>query len=297
MSRLARMAVALLLCSAAVVACGDDGTSLFLRVTDADGATQLRVRGVRGEEPWFGPVLAPETEGEPFSGEQTLRIRFTTPPDAPGLVEVDALEGGEVIARGSAEAAPRKGEEVELRIGLSRVTVEPGTDGGTDGGTDAGTDGGDPDAGTPDGGDPDAGLPDAGLPDAGLPDAGAPDAGGGDVCAGCPGCCRNNVCVNPPSVNNCGVGGEQCNECPEGRADRCTQFGGCSCGENAGVCPVGQRCSGARCICDAASCPDGCCSAAGACLPGDSNSSCGNAGSLCTSCPILTSCRSNGSCG
>jgi hypothetical protein len=291
MSRLVRIAIALLLGSAAVVACGDDETSFFLRVTGADGATQLEVGGVRSGER-FGPQLLPEAEGAPFSGEQTVRVRFNTPPGAPVLIEVAALVGGERIAEGSAEATPRKGEEVELRIGLSPVTQEPGTDGGTDGGVpDAGEpDGGDTDGGT-DGGDPDAGEPDGGAPDAGGSDAGVPDAGGGGGCTDCRnGCCQGNVCVNPPTVNSCGGGGEACRECPAGRADRCSEFGGCSCGESNAVCPEGQRCFGGACICDAASCPDGCCSA-GACLDGDTNDSCGTAGGACNVCVLFSNCR------
>jgi hypothetical protein len=281
MSRLARMAVALLLCSAVAVACGDDDTSLFLRVTNADGATQLRVRGVRGEEPWFGPVLAPETAGEPFSGEQTLRIRFTTPPDAPGLVEVDALQGGEAIARGSAEASPRKGEEVELRIGLSDVTVEPGTDGGTDAGTDGGTD---------------AGTPDGGEPDAGLPDAGAPDAGGGCSQGTCAGCCQpNGTCVSVTSARACGLGGLECVDCGEVRANTCSPSGLCSCGTRGSPCGEGQRCNGSTCECDPNTCA-GCCSG-NDCRPGNTLSACDTGLDQCTVCNAATADNcSNGGC-
>ncbi len=285
MSRWVRIAAALLLCSAAAVACGDDETSLFLRVTGADGARQLEVRGLRNGEP-FGPQRLPETEGERFSGEQTVRVRFNTPPGTPVLIEVDALDDGGVIAEGSAEATPRKGEEVELRIKLSDVTGEPGTDGGTDGGTDAGTDGGEPDAGEPDGGDPDAGLPDAGAPDAGI-------SCGQGTCAGC--CQANGTCVSVPSARACGLGGLGCIDCGEVRANTCSPSGLCSCGTRGSPCGEGQRCNGSICECDPNTCA-GCCSG-NDCRPGNTLSACDTGLDQCTTCNTQTADNcSNGGC-
>ena len=119
MSRLARGLFALLLASLAT--CGGDSTSLFLRVEGVDGATQLEVRGLRDGEPWFAPQRRPEQEGAPFSGEQSLRLRFNAPPEVPFVLEVEALAAGVPIARGSTEARPRKGEEVEVRLRLSPI--------------------------------------------------------------------------------------------------------------------------------------------------------------------------------
>ncbi|WP_267146668.1 hypothetical protein [Pyxidicoccus xibeiensis] len=279
MSRLARGFVALLLASLAT--CGDDSTSLFLRVDGADGATQLEVRGLRDGEPWFPAQRRPEQEGEPFSGEQSLRLRFNAPPDVPFVLEVDALSAGVPIARGSAEAQPRKGAEVELRLSLTPVTVEPLPDGGT---PDGGADGGEPDAGDPDAGVPDAGVPDAGDPDAGEPDAGAPDAGTPDAgtvtCTTCtvPG----GACVASTSAVACGGSGLACIDCTaDGRANLCTTAGACSCGTQ-GRCGVGERCVNNACVCDRDTC-DGCCQG-NVCRNGDTPTVCGIDGTNCANC-------------
>lgn len=290
MSHALRTVLALL--AACAVACGDDGTSLFLRVERADSATQLELRGLRDGEPWFGPERRPESEGAPFSGEQTLRIRFNAPPESPFLLEVDALAHGVPIARASTEVSLRKGKEVEVQLRLSPVD-EPLPDGGQpDGGApDAGTpDGGEP---LPDGGQPDGGEPDGGNPDAGMPDAGAPDAGGG-TCATCvlPG----GACVASTSARACGGSGLECVDCvADGRANQCTVDGACSCGTRGTPCGLGERCEGNTCVCDPDTCA-GCCQD-NVCRNGDTLTACGTQGANCTDCTTLRADNcSNGGC-
>lgn len=277
MSRISRALVALLLTAA--VSCGDDSTSLFLRVEGADGATQLELRGLRDGESWFGPERRPEQEGTPFSGEQTLRLRFNTPPGVPFELQVDALAHGVAFARTSVEATPRKGEELELRLRLTPLP-DPGPlpDGGTpDGGT---SDGGTSDGGEPDGGGSDGGTPDGGNPDAGEPDAGSPDAGGG-TCTTCvqPG----GACVPSTSARACGGSGVACVDCiADGRANQCTASGVCSCGTRGTPCGEGERCDGDTCVCDPDTCA-GCCQG-NACRNGDTFTACGINGATCTTC-------------
>ncbi|MFP2907525.1 hypothetical protein ACLESD_21240 [Pyxidicoccus sp. 3LFB2] len=272
MSRPIRVLAALLL--ACAVSCGDDDTSLFLRVGGADGATQLEVRGLRDGEPWFGPERRPEQEGAPFSGEQTLRLRFNAPPDVPFQLEVDALAGGLPIARIVTEAVPRKGREVELRLQLERFSGEPPPDGGT-------PDGGAPDGGEPDGGgDPDGG-PDAGEPDGGGPDSGTPDGGSGT----CTTCFLNGTCVAQTSAVACGGSGVACVNCTtDGRASVCTASGACSCGTRGTPCDVGERCDGNVCVCDPDTCA-GCCDTNGTdCRTGNAMTACGTQGVTCADC-------------
>ncbi|QSQ20610.1 hypothetical protein JY651_36035 [Pyxidicoccus parkwayensis] len=267
MSRLSRTVLALLLTAA--VSCSDDATSLFLRVEGADEATQLELRGVRDGEPWFGPERRPEQEGTPFSGEQTLRLRFNSPPDVPFELQVDALQGGDPIARTSVEVTLRKGEEMELRL---QLTKEPPPDGGT-------PDGGEPDAGAPDAGVMDGGT-DGGSPDGGEPDAGAPDAGTG-VCTTCvqPG----GACVPVTSARACGGSGVACVDCvADGRANQCTAGGACSCGSRGTPCDEGERCQGDICVCDPDTCA-GCCEG-NACRNGNTMTACGINGATCTAC-------------
>ncbi|WP_164006672.1 hypothetical protein [Pyxidicoccus trucidator] len=280
MSRFTRGLLALLL--ACTVSCGDDGTSLFLRVEGADSATQLEVRGLREGEPWFGPERRPEQEGTPFSGEQTLRLRFNAPPDVPFQLEVDALANGVPIARVVTEAVPRKGREVELRLQLSPVSEEPPPDGGTpDGGS---PDGGEPDAGESDAGEPDGGGPDGGEPDAGSPDSGTPDAGS----AGCTTCLLNGACVAQTSAVACGGSGVACVDCTtDGRATVCTAGGACSCGTRGTPCGAGERCEGNACVCDPDTCA-GCCDTDGTdCRTGSAMNACGTQGVTCVDCSQL----------
>jgi hypothetical protein len=154
----------------------------------------------------------------------------------------------------------------------------------------------------------------------------------------CPnGCCNGNVCVPYASENGtqCGTGGAACTSCGNTLCD--TTNGTCTCDANTcpngccnggtsgsceayasqsnsscGVpgatctaCSAGQECSksSSGCVCDANSCPNGCCSA-GACYGSTQQSStaCGNGGAACVSCASGDACvvgvcqAANGAC-
>ncbi|GMU61186.1 MAG: hypothetical protein AMXMBFR34_29490 [Myxococcaceae bacterium] len=71
--------------------------------------------------------------------------------------------------------------------------------------------------------------------------------------------------------------------CDTRYADRCTA-GACRCGAG-NPCTSGQRCAGGTCVCNATSCPVGCCNASNQCRPGTALTECGYAGTACQSCP------------
>ena len=61
-----------------------------------------------------------------------------------------------------------------------------------------------------------------------------------------------------------------------------------------GSCAEGQRCQNGQCICDAESCPDGCCASGpgnpGACRSGTNRQTCGAGGAQCAACPTGQDC-------
>ena len=115
----------------------------------------------------------------------------------------------------------------------------------------------------------------------------------------CPdGCCdRARVCrVNVDEA--CGTGGGVCNQC----ADQCVN-GACTCGDtcpdcqkcnpdtglcvpdaaaDGDTCGSGLHCLAGQCICDATSCPNGCCDADECHV--QSAAACGTGGGVCTPC-------------
>lgn len=134
----------------------------------------------------------------------------------------------------------------------------------------------------------------------------------------CDGCCDGNVCNTEASANNCGLDGRACQTCESG--DECfsgscatptTECDSASCG---GCCDgvqclegnVGAACGaqGDACVacganqvcdqsgtcvalaCDSTTCPNGCCSANGECIPTSIQdvSACGTGGGACNSC-------------
>lgn len=100
--------------------------------------------------------------------------------------------------------------------------------------------------------------------------------------AGCPsGCCGSSGCTIP-SFTACGMAGNACQMCNATLADNCTN-GACTCGTGA-ACVTGQRCVLGSCVCDATSCPTGCCDAQKLCAPGDQKPKCGGGGNLCVAC-------------
>lgn len=120
-------------------------------------------------------------------------------------------------------------------------------------------------------------------------------SGGQCVCnaASCPtGCCSGTTCTTP-SAMACGTGGAACTSCGTS-GDGCSANGSCTCGNGAG-CGSGQVCSGGKCICDAASCPTGCCQGGTTCQPGNTTAACGANGGTCQACATGDTCT-GGSC-
>jgi hypothetical protein len=108
--------------------------------------------------------------------------------------------------------------------------------------------------------------------------------------ASCPaGCCDGQVCLARSTIA-CGIGGAKCKACDLVKADRCSGSGQCACGSGA-LCGPGQRCSAGVCICDAVSCPSGCCNGSVCSQPSDLT--CGTGGAACKAC--VAGQRCNGS--
>lgn len=116
------------------------------------------------------------------------------------------------------------------------------------------------------------------------------------VCQSENGCCNGETCqkTNPLAC------GSSCTRCNPDLADTCSN-GQCQCGTHA-QCSAGQRCKtlpgdvAARCICDASTCPDGCCDANHICQRGADISACGAGGGACQTCPGTDVQCSGGTC-
>jgi hypothetical protein len=65
-------------------------------------------------------------------------------------------------------------------------------------------------------------------------------------------------------------------------------------GATCAPCATGQACSGGKCVCNATSCPNGCCDTTGKCQT-SANPTCGTGGVACASCGSGTTC-SSGTC-
>jgi hypothetical protein len=140
----------------------------------------------------------------------------------------------------------------------------------------------------------------------------------------CNGCCVGNTCLSGASATNCGQNGAQCVDCAAvgstcapsdaggggmcgvGTCNYTSCPGGCcdangvcqvgtssaACGGVGAACqgcPSGTLCLNKRCECTFQTCPSGCCMfsrgvAGASCAPGNSDSQCGVAGSLCQNC-------------
>jgi hypothetical protein len=108
------------------------------------------------------------------------------------------------------------------------------------------------------------------------------------------GCCTAaGECISPVTAAACGVGGVLCVACDPIRADSCNSA--CSCG-SAYPCNDGQHCVGGACVCDATSCPNGCCAGA-TCVPfaAQQTGMCGTNGAVCVACQSPQVCT-NGAC-
>ncbi|MCB9640627.1 MAG: hypothetical protein H6728_13425 [Myxococcales bacterium] len=118
---------------------------------------------------------------------------------------------------------------------------------------------------------------------------------GPNTCA--TGCCSPNGQCTAASVTSCGVGGNACVACDAQRANVCDS-GTCKCGTNA-ACAVGQRCSNSQCVCDATSCPNGCCDG-NKCITNTTTQLCADGGAACKTCDtnVADNCTSRScSCG
>lgn len=101
---------------------------------------------------------------------------------------------------------------------------------------------------------------------------------GGTVCnaTNCKGCCVGNQCLQGVNNRSCGQNGAQCTDC-RAQGQTCVNTG------------TGGRCAGGPPVCNAATCPTGCCRG-NVCLPGSDNADCGTAGAACRSCGMGTAC-------
>ncbi|MEO8212573.1 MAG: hypothetical protein ABI560_05245, partial [Myxococcales bacterium] len=101
----------------------------------------------------------------------------------------------------------------------------------------------------------------------------------------CPsGCCSGATCY-PRSITTCGTGGAACTGCDPDKVDTCSVNGACRCGGKA-ACGAGQRCMNGVCLCDADSCPTGCCNG-DACNAPPSLTNCGMKGTACMPCDTI----------
>ena len=114
----------------------------------------------------------------------------------------------------------------------------------------------------------------------------------------CAGCCEGTACEPGTATAACGHGGGVCQSCTgEGQTcggsghagvcgctPHCTGCGGDDgCGGTCNTCSSGQTCVGGACVCNATSCPNGCCEGS-SCLTGTSTSACRSGGALCGTC-------------
>ena len=165
--------------------------------------------------------------------------------------------------------------------------------------------------------------------------------GGGQACASgvcscgggaCAGCCNGSTCeaLSSESNTSCGSGGAACKGCPTGQecntttgqcvCDAASCPGGCCNGGPTGTCEVfasesntscgvpGATCAGCgaglecnkstgACVCDATSCPGGCCNGSTCVvLASESNTTCGSGGAACANCTTSGETCASGTC-
>src|SRR5206468_586196 len=98
--------------------------------------------------------------------------------------------------------------------------------------------------------------------------------------------------------STCGNAGSACVACSAALADNCGASGACQCGA-AAACVPGQRCLSGACVCDATSCPVGCCT--NNTCASRTLSTCGLDGGACVACAACDLTRAdnctNGACG
>ena len=106
--------------------------------------------------------------------------------------------------------------------------------------------------------------------------------------AGCGACGTGESC----SSGACSCGGTMCNGCCSSAKQCVTTPSNMACGENGTTCQMcaaNQECnSQGQCVCDAHTCPNGCCTSAvgGSCIAyaSETATQCGSAGAICAAC-------------
>lgn len=291
-------------------ACGSRDVAVFVRVgvTKELEATQLRFTLAAPGGKTLGPVTRPERAQGTLSGEQSARLVF---PDAlaNSTVEltVEALRGSDVVAieRAQLKLTAKADNELGIQIGPDDAPATSGCEQGCAAGQAC----------------VDGRCTCTAASCAGCCDGDACVTGdsptacgiGGQACQACPsgqgcsegvcsdcaatcttGCCKGAACT-PVSLSACGAAGAACSTCDEVKADSCSAKGACACGGGP-PCADGQRCAGGACVCDAVSCPSGCCDGTSCVVR--SITTCGSQGSTCVSCDGAASdnCSSDGAC-
>lgn len=142
-----------------------------------------------------------------------------------------------------------------------------------------------------DGGDDDCDA----MIDCADPDCAEQTCAGGARCGGgvcCSTCVSAGACVASTSPAACGSGGEACVRCPD-----CVD---CRSGVCSGDVTAGTACRSGVCIgSPATTCCTGCVDGddvTGTCLPGSSDSACGDGGDPCASCGANATCSSRNEC-
>ncbi len=244
------------LCLATLAACHEEAgnvSGIFLEVAWEPAALscdQLQVQLLSDGALVAGPALRPESPSATLTPPQSMRLLVADTLAGKTIeLRVDALLGGNPTGSGTTAATVSLGAEIDARLLLSSAAAP-------------------------------APAPAAATPPPVAPVSMPPMVQSG--CPSCAGCCDANDTCTPPSADRCGANGSACVSCAP-RGDTC-KAGVCACGEG-GACAQGQHCLGGACVCDSASCPSGCCDAAGTCRDGATPEACGAGGQGCEACP------------
>ncbi|HEY3449805.1 MAG TPA: hypothetical protein VGK67_25850 [Myxococcales bacterium] len=302
---------------AGLAACSDP-PSLLLTVEHDPGLAvrQLRITPTPGDANPLRSQTTPASPGEPLASTETVRLSFDRALAGELVrIDVEGLDSRVVAVR--SESVVLEAGETALTIVLSTCGCHPHEECTFDG-CRCGATGKDcasgqvcqddlcrcTSASCPEGccAESDGLCHAIGSTFCGLPGGQCSDCLGAFCVAGkcetcdCPdGCCQGSTCVATPSAAACGPKGGTCRDCTGGSGDACSSAGECSCGAGP-ICPSGKRCDRGSCVCDALSCPLGCCQG-GECHTPTSAASCGTAGGTCADCGAgADSCGDDGRC-